>query len=291
MCRKNGFTVTEMIIVLVVIFILYIMLGIHSDGHSSELAKRVQCGSNMRQVGLGIALYSQDYGDKYPVVGSAELAKSEKSFFGTGFYNKDGKLEYSRYVKEDFNWDQQPTVGGSLYLLIKHSGLDPKVFLCPSSEDDEMDFDDVAKEYESVNNKELEDWAQLNDFRSMRNLSFSYNDPWHNPLTSEDSSSFVLMADKNPVFDTADGSIDKELGLRPDINADLEDFEEKGNSKNHDYEIQNVLFNDMHVKRHDNPNVGINEDNIYTRWDGDDRLIGIWGKGIPKGKEDSYSGN
>jgi hypothetical protein len=69
-----------------------------------------------------------------------------------------------------------------------------------------------------------------------------------------------------------------------------------GNSNNHGTEGQNVLFADWSVQHFDTPTIGINGDNIYTRWDDSvspvDKQIGKWGKGIfSVHKTDAYLGN
>ncbi|MBI9016347.1 MAG: prepilin-type N-terminal cleavage/methylation domain-containing protein [Phycisphaerae bacterium] len=313
MKNKRGFTLIELLVVIAIIALLVSIL-MPALARARELAKRVQCGSNIRQIGLGIALYSQDYRDAYPVVGLSTLAS-----FGMGMEG-DNNAAYIM-TEQGLKDTGLGTAATSLYLLVKYAGLDPKVFLCPSSDDTEMDFNDCSAGFGGT----LEDWTQMQDFYGAGNLSFSYNDPWNRPIDSSDSSSMVLMADKSPVFDTTDFSYNTAYGPNPigvvdpasvtaasgDMDPTLIKWEGGvvggveylgGNSNNHSKEIQNVLFNDMHVKRHDNPCVGTAQDNIFTGWTSADSLgmwVGGWNTttsatmefGAGFRKEDTYLGN
>ena len=121
-----------------------------------------------------------------------------------------------------------------------------------------------------------------------------------------------MSADKNPAFDYDDGAHgftkNPDTGGAPrtgdDANIGTDAFSgtwddtsiEDGldtnpkhhNSRNHQVETQNVLFADTHVKRYNNPCVGVAEDNIFTYQDisrAEDsvdhgpRMIGTWGLG------------
>ncbi|MHC4206442.1 MAG: Hint domain-containing protein, partial [Planctomycetota bacterium] len=63
-----------------------------------------------------------------------------------------------------------------------------------------------------------------------------------------------------------------------------------GNAIAHQQDAQNVLFLDIHVGQMKNPFCGINDDNIYTFWDGGDIRVGsppIVGSSIPEDRLDS----
>jgi prepilin-type N-terminal cleavage/methylation domain-containing protein len=63
---KLGFTLIEL---LVVISIIALLLGIllPSLRKAKEMARKVVCGANVRQQGLGMATYAADYDNKYPL--------------------------------------------------------------------------------------------------------------------------------------------------------------------------------------------------------------------------------
>ena len=65
-CR--GFTLVELLVVIAVIAFLLMLFGPHPGGHSRELARRMQCGHNLHQIGNCMALYLNDFQERFPVV-------------------------------------------------------------------------------------------------------------------------------------------------------------------------------------------------------------------------------
>jgi len=63
-CKKNGFTLIELMIVLAVIAVLAAVIGAFA-GRSIAMAYRLQCTSNLRQLGMATLMYLRD-NDCYP---------------------------------------------------------------------------------------------------------------------------------------------------------------------------------------------------------------------------------
>ena len=66
--RKSGFTLIELLVVIAIIAILAAIL-FPVFARARENARRASCQSNLKQIGLGIKQYIQDYDEKYPLQG------------------------------------------------------------------------------------------------------------------------------------------------------------------------------------------------------------------------------
>lgn len=63
--HKNAFTLIELLVVIAIISILAAIL-FPVFARARESARRASCLSNLKQVGLGVMMYVQDYDERYP---------------------------------------------------------------------------------------------------------------------------------------------------------------------------------------------------------------------------------
>jgi prepilin-type N-terminal cleavage/methylation domain-containing protein/prepilin-type processing-associated H-X9-DG protein len=106
--RKIGFTLIELLVVIAIIAILAAIL-FPVFAQARDAARKASCLSNLKQIGLAVAMYLQDYDNLYPS------------------QQRDGE-PLNEPGKEPVYKDVQQNYMDSLYPYVKNT----KVFLCPS---------------------------------------------------------------------------------------------------------------------------------------------------------------
>ncbi len=136
--RRGGFTLLELLVVVVIIMILASIL-MPALGRSREAARRIVCASNLRQTGIALAIYAADWNTWFPPTGS--FAREQLSDASGNFTHALGPLYASyldnptvfycpseRQYTEDVNWvDGSRSDGNFPYLGWEDDGSEGSV--------------------------------------------------------------------------------------------------------------------------------------------------------------------
>ncbi len=190
----GGFTLIELLVVVAIIALLISIL-LPSLARAREAGKRIVCGQNLKGITGACKTYAFDNDDQWPTAASCRTATILNVFFlasigGSAPCARD--QESSSICTGQFaNCSQRgidpPT--RSMWLLIRNGQLEPKNFICPSSNEDAPDpTSDILRFY---------------TFKGYGYISYGYQMPHclannsAKPRESVDPR-LVLLADKNP---------------------------------------------------------------------------------------------
>jgi type II secretory pathway pseudopilin PulG len=233
---------------LVVIGICLILLSILVPVvlRQREQSRRAGCVNQLRAIRDGLLAYATDNGNNFPRVRYDEAVEPHSYTAYTGPDAADPFADESAVALND--------VTASLWLLARgHYVKDTAIFICPSTSDWADQLKDAAGQRVDV--------KQRSNFRSERNLSYSYASPFSNArsyrLNIDNPSNFALLADKNP----GKSATHDVTAVAPDAHPfDMV----RANSLNHGGAGQNVLYAQGEVVFKRAPYAGVDYDNIYT---------------------------
>lgn len=110
--RSAGFTLIELLVVVAIIGILAALL-FPAFARARESARRASCASNLKQIGLGVLQYVQDYDERMPPHFSGEVGSTP-------------------YIKSDGSKIPSSVDRGGFKDLLQPYTKSEQVFVCPS---------------------------------------------------------------------------------------------------------------------------------------------------------------
>jgi prepilin-type processing-associated H-X9-DG protein len=241
------FAIAGIVIPFSFIFLVILMLA----PTISRFKQQIDCGYNLQSIGRAMLLYATDYQGEFPRSGSNTTAWASSVADWKATNRKDA------FGLSSDNTGGTATISSCFYLLIKHAEAKPKMFVCKP---EGADVWKAAKDGVKSNNL-----TTLWDFglTPRSHCSYAYHLPFGNPyyLTTSSESSMIVSADSNPFITNAKG-VKKDFNLY-DPGTRMQD---NGNTAAHRNDGENVLFLDGHVEYSKSPDMGINQDCIYTCW-------------------------
>jgi hypothetical protein len=257
----KGFAAIGTALPLILILILFCF---NIGGWFATNSPGLICGTNLSGIGKAMLIYSNDYNDEFPRAGGVNGQWVAR----TPWWAADNRND--AYGLSDPNGiDGRASISASLYLLVKYAEVTPKSFVC---REDYGTTKFNPADYGITNRYSLLDiW----DFgpNPPKHCSYSYHMPYGQfALSISSEPGMAVAADRNPWQDSPfaqarDFQTFNPIGDKETTRA--------GNTIPHRGDGQNVLFMDCHVGFEKQSFCGINDDNIYTYWDGQNIRRGI----------------
>ena len=220
-------------------------------------AFRMVCASNLSHIGKAMLIYVADYDGEYPRSGGPD------SRWAGQIPNWMAPDHLGAYGLTADGVGGVGSISSSFYLLVKYADAPLETFVCPGDSGTAL-FDPAG---DPTGDKKLTDFWDFGA-RPRRRCSYSYHHPfglYH--LTASSEPGMPVAADRNP-FMKAPRKKPKKISLfnpeggRKAVRA--------GNAWQHENDGQNVLFLGGYVSFRKVPYCGVDDDNIYTFWDGGD---------------------
>ena len=218
---------------------------------------RMVCGTNLSGLGKAMLIYANDYDNELPRSGG------RNSIWGQRIPNWQATNRFQAYGISAKGEGGVGSISSCFYLLVKYAEVTPRTFICPQ----DQGTSEFKPADEGAGNRDL---IELWDFGAdpSDNCSYSYHMPFSKyALTLYSEPGMAVAADRNPFLSSP--MTGPKFFPAFDVGAGRE-AAKRGNAHQHDDEGQNVLFGDSSVTFEKVSYCGINDDNIYTYWDGGD---------------------
>jgi hypothetical protein len=220
------------------------------------------CSKNLSGIGKAMVIYAGDYNEEFPRSGGKYCAWSS--------HIADWRAEnrFGAYQLKPDGTGGEANISSCFYLLIKYCDMTTKSFICKG----DVGANEFNPADDAAGNRDLVDFWDFGADPSTH-CSYSYHQPFSQyALTIQSEPGMAVAADRNPLQDSPAAAAKSWPGIyNPNGNREAVRY---GNAIAHQEDGQNVLFMDCHVGFEKRPFCGINDDNIYTYWDGGDIRFG-----------------
>lgn len=268
--KPNGLTLAEtLFLVLVCMFAFVILMQMLARRRSYAI--RMTCGAKLCSIGKAMLIYANDYGDEFPRAGGPDSRWTGR------ILDWAASMRHDAYGLAPDGTGGRVSVSASLYLLVKYGEASPELFLCidreGATEKGMSKFEPAT--YGVRDKKETDLW----DFGPNPSVhcSYSYQMVYgSHKLSTSCKPGMAVAADRNPWMDSPSRKAKDFSLFKPDTAPFGGSTKQgrHGNALPHDEDGQQVLFLDAHVEFAKRPWCSFEDDNIYTSWDGDDKVRG-----------------
>ncbi|MEN6574768.1 MAG: hypothetical protein ABFD90_00385 [Phycisphaerales bacterium] len=267
--RQSSFAWIDVLIVALVLAGVCVVL-LPSINRERRLHNMAACGDNLQAIGKAMSAYANEYEDMLPVAGG------KGTRWAASLANWSAADHHEAFGLDPNGTGGQATISSSLYLLIRHAYGDvtPRTFLCKNDKG-VKEFDPADCDLRDKNLADLWDFGP----NSTEHCSYAYQTVYGGYTLSQKSENwgFAIAADRNPWIDPPSGKAAEFSQFTPDFSPYGGTWEqaEQGNAVAHQRHGENVLFLDLHVEWERRPYCSLEDDNVYTAWNGDDKARGV----------------
>jgi len=281
--RVRGLTLAELVVLVVVLSFLVIGIILFPRRPRSR-AFRMTCGVNLASLGKAMLIYANDYENEFPRAGGLGSSWAART------PNWMGRNRLEAYgIDPNLRTGWQASISASLYLLVKYAEATPKMFVCEQ--------DKGVREFELAAVRGVPRGFGLIDAWDFgpeppRHVSYAYHMVYgSDKLTTNSEPGMAIASERNPWIASPFGKARDFSKFQPDIPpfTGTSETARLGNAIAHKGDGQNVLFLDSHVEFAKRSFCGVEDDNIYTSWKGDDKKRGTPAKfgSVPADPNDS----